>query len=375
MLNQPSQKYRTFLPVKLLDRTWPDAVLDPRTDLAVHRPARRQPGADRADGHRPQAAMFDTLVAIGFKEIEVGFPSASQTDFDFVRKLIEEDRIPDDVTIQVLTQAREPLDRAHVRGAAGRAARHRASLQRDGAGDAPRGVRHGRRRDRRTRHHACPAVQRRLPPGSRKRSGRSSTRRRCSPAPSSPSRSAWSMRSPQVWAPTPARKCIINLPSTVEHSTPNIFADMIEWMHRHLARRDAIVLSVHPHNDRGTGTAAGEFAMMAGADRIEGCLFGNGERTGNVDLVNVALNLYTQGVASGLDFSQHRRDPARPSSIATSCRCIRAIRMSATWSTPRSPARTRTRSRRPSRRARKATSGTCRTCRSTRRTSAAATRR
>ena len=106
-----------------------------------------------------------------------------------------------------------------------------------------------------------------------------------------------------VWEPTPARKCIINLPSTVEHSTPNIFADMIEWMHRHIARRDAVVLSVHPHNDRGTGTAAGEFALMAGADRIEGCLFGNGERTGNVDLVNIALNLYTQGVAPGLDFS------------------------------------------------------------------------
>jgi 2-isopropylmalate synthase len=107
----------------------------------------------------------------------------------------------------------------------------------------------------------------------------------------------------EVWGPTPERKCIINLPSTVEHSTPNIFADMIEWMHRHLARRDSIVLSVHPHNDRGTGTAAGEFALMAGADRIEGCLFGNGERTGNLDLVNVALNLYTQGVSPGLDFS------------------------------------------------------------------------
>jgi len=107
----------------------------------------------------------------------------------------------------------------------------------------------------------------------------------------------------EVWQPTPARKCIINLPSTVEHSTPNIFADMVEWMHRHLARRDAIVLSVHPHNDRGTGTAAGEFAVMAGADRLEGCLFGNGERTGNLDLVNVALNLYSQGVDPGLDFS------------------------------------------------------------------------
>ena len=154
------------------------------------------------------------------------------------------------------------------------------------------------------------------------------------------------MRSPRSGQPTPERKCIINLPSTVEHSTPNIFADMIEWMHRHIARRDAIVLSVHPHNDRGTGTAAGEFALMAGADRIEGCLFGNGERTGNVDLVNIALNLYTQGVAPGLDFSdideirRTRRalQPVAGASAPSLCR--------ATWSTPRSPARTRTRSRR-----------------------------
>ena len=178
-----------------------------------------------------------------------------------------------------------------------------------------------------------------------------------------------------VWQPTPQHKCIINLPSTVEHSTPNVFADMIEWMHRHLARRDSIVLSVHPHNDRGTGTAAGELALMAGADRVEGCLFGNGERTGNVDVVNVALNLYTQGVHPELDFSDIDEIRARASSTATSCRCTRATRMWATWSTPRSPARTRTRSRRPSPRGARATSGTCPTCRSTRRTWAAATRR
>jgi 2-isopropylmalate synthase len=151
-----------------------------------------------------------------------------------------------------------------------------------------------------------------------------------------------------VWQPTPQRKCIVNLPSTVEHSTPNIFADMIEWMHRNLARRDSIVLSVHPHNDRGTGTAAGEFAVMAGADRLEGCLFGNGERTGNLDLVNVALNLYSQGVPRAWTSPTSTRSAA-PWSTATSCRCTRAIPTSATWSTPRSPARTRTRSRRRSR--------------------------
>ena len=137
----------------------------------------------------------------------------------------------------------------------------------------------------------------------------------------------------------------INLPSTVEHSTPNIFADMIEWMHRHLARRDSIVLSVHPHNDRGTGTAAGEFAVMAGADRLEGCLFGNGERTGNLDLVNVALNLYTQGVDPDWT-SRTSTKSAAPWSTATSCRCTRATLTRATWSIPRSRARTRTRSRR-----------------------------
>ncbi len=178
-----------------------------------------------------------------------------------------------------------------------------------------------------------------------------------------------------VWQPTRERPCIVNLPSTVEHSTPNIFADMIEWMHRHLERRDAIVLSVHPHNDRGTGTAAGELALMAGADRIEGCLFGNGERTGNVDLVNIALNLYTQGVAPGLDFSdidEVRRCVEHCNQLP---RAPRAIRMSATWSTPRSPARTRMRSRRPSRRGARAISGTCPTCRSTPRTWAAATTR
>ncbi len=178
-----------------------------------------------------------------------------------------------------------------------------------------------------------------------------------------------------AWGASPDRKLIVNLPSTVEHSTPNIFADMIEWMHRNLERRDGIVLSVHPHNDRGTGTAAGEFALMAGADRIEGCLFGNGERTGNVDLVNLALNLYTQGVAPEARLLARSTRSVASSSIATSCRSIRAIRTSATWSTRRSPARTRTRSRRRSPRVATATCGTCRTCRSTRWTSAAATRR
>jgi len=151
----------------------------------------------------------------------------------------------------------------------------------------------------------------------------------------------------EIWQPTPHDKMIINLPSTVECSTPNVYADQIEWMSRKLARRDSIIISVHPHNDRGTAVASAEMAVMAGADRVEGCLFGNGERTGNVDLVTLALNLYTQGVHPGLDFSDI--DAVRQVvENATSCRCIRAIRMWATWCSRRFRARTRTRSRRAS---------------------------
>lgn len=302
MLQQPHTKYRAFAPIGLKDRTWPDAVLTRApiwlsTDLRDGNQALVEP-MDIARKMR----MFEQLVAIGFKEIEVGFPSASQVEFDFVRKLIEEDRIPDDVTIQVLTQAREPL-----------IARTFESLQ-----GAPRAIVH--------LYNAVAPIMRTVVLGMDEdeivalatshaamfNDLAARQRHTCwtfqySPEMFSGTDLAFSKRVVDavtaVWNASPERKCIINLPSTVEHSTPNIFADMIEWMHRHLARRDGIVLSVHPHNDRGTGTAAGEFALMAGADRIEGCLFGNGERTGNLDLVNVALNLYTQGVWPGLDFS------------------------------------------------------------------------
>ena len=302
MLKQPQAKYRAFAPIGLTDRTWPDAVLTKApiwlsTDLRDGNQALVEP-MDIARKMR----MFETLVAIGFKEIEVGFPSASQVEFDFVRKLIEEDRIPDDVTIQVLTQARDHL-----------ITRTFESLQ-----GAPRAIVH--------LYNAVAPIMRRVVLGMDEDQivELATTHARMfnhcaanqpetqwtfqySPEMFSGTDLAFSKRVvdavTEVWQPTPERKCIVNLPSTVEHSTPNIFADMIEWMHRHLARRDAIVLSVHPHNDRGTGTAAGEFALMAGADRLEGCLFGNGERTGNLDLVNVALNLYTQGVSPELDFS------------------------------------------------------------------------
>ncbi|GER16046.1 2-isopropylmalate synthase [compost metagenome] len=302
MLKQPQAKYRAFAPIGLKDRTWPDAVLTKApiwlsTDLRDGNQALVEP-MDIARKMR----MFETLVAIGFKEIEVGFPSASQVEFDFVRKLIEEDRIPDDVTIQVLTQARDHLIERTFEALQG----------------APRAIVH--------LYNAVAPVMRRVVLGMDEDQIvelASSHARMFNDFAAKQPNTKWTFQySPEmfsgtdvvfskrvvdavteVWAPTPERKCIVNLPTTVEHSTPNIFADMIEWMHRNLARRDSIVLCVHPHNDRGTGTAAGELALMAGAERIEGCLFGNGERTGNLDLVNVALNLYTQGVSPELDFS------------------------------------------------------------------------
>ena len=302
MLKTPSKKYRSFAPIRLADRAWPDAVLTrPPIWCSVDLRDGNQALIEPMDIPR-KIKMFETLVKIGFKEIEVGFPSASQVEFDFLRKLIDDKLIPDDVTIQVLTQAREPLIRRTFESLKG----------------AKRVIVH--------LYNATAPVMRRVVLGMNEdeivklatdnarlfmqlAAGQTGIRWtfQYSPEMWSGTELEFSRRVvdavTDVWQPTPEHKCIINLPSTVEHSTPNIFADMMEWMHRHLARRDAIVLSVHPHNDRGTGTAAGEFALMAGADRIEGCLFGNGERTGNVDLVNIALNLYTQGVAPDLDFS------------------------------------------------------------------------
>jgi 2-isopropylmalate synthase len=302
MLKQAASKYRAFPPVRLTDRTWPDAVLTrPPVWCSVDLRDGNQALIEPMDIAR-KLRMFETLVNIGFKEIEVGFPSASQVEFDFVRKLIEDNLVPDDVTIQVLTQAREPLIRrtfeavhgakrviVHLYNATAPVMRKVVlGLDEDGIVDLATG-------------------QARLFVELAAQQPQTQWTFQYSPEMFSGTELAFSKRVvdavTQVWQPTPARKCIVNLPSTVEHSTPNIFADMIEWMNRNLDRRDSIVLSVHPHNDRGTGTAAGEFAVMAGADRLEGCLFGNGERTGNLDLVNVALNLYSQGVDPGLDFS------------------------------------------------------------------------
>ncbi len=302
MLQQPQSKYRAFTPVTLPDRRWPDAVLTrPPLWCSVDLRDGNQALIEPMDSDR-KLRMFEMLVRVGFKEIEVGFPSASQTDFDFVRLLIERDLVPDDVTIQVLTQAREPLIRRTFESLVG--ARQAVVHLYNATAPVMRKVVLGMNQDEVVELAASHA---RLIKSMAEAQPETRFTYQYSPEMFSGTELEFSKRVvdavTDVWQATSKRKCIINLPSTVEHSTPNIFADMIEWMHRHLARRDAIVLSVHPHNDRGTATAAAELALMAGADRIEGCLFGNGERTGNVDLVNLALNLYTQGVSPGLDFS------------------------------------------------------------------------
>lgn len=302
MLKNPASKYRAFKPVGLADRTWPDAVLTrPPVWCSVDLRDGNQALIEPMDIPR-KLRMFETLVGIGFKEIEVGFPSASQVEFDFVRKLIEEDLIPRDVTIQVLTQAREELIRKTFESLRG--ARRAIVHLYNATAPVMRKVVLGLDEDGIVQ---LATGQARLFQALAEEQPGTEWVFQYSPEMFSGTELAFAKRVvdavTEVWQPTRERKCIINLPSTVEHSTPNTFADMIEWMHRNLARRDSIVLSVHPHNDRGTGTAAGEFAVMAGADRLEGCLFGNGERTGNLDLVNVALNLYSQGVDPGLDFS------------------------------------------------------------------------
>ena len=303
MLKKPSSKYRAFAPIQLPDRTWPDRVIaKPPVWCSVDLRDGNQALIEPMNGAR-KLRMFEQLVRIGFKEIEAGFPSASQTEFDFLRHLIEQNLIPDDVTIQVLTQAREPLIRRTfdaVRGA-------RRVIMHVYNATAPvmRRVVFGMTEEQVIAELAV--VHARLVKTLAAAAPETEWVFQYSPEMFSGTELAFSKAIvdavTEVWAPTPARKCIINLPSTVEHSTPNLFADMIEWMHRNMARRDSIVLSVHPHNDRGTGTAAAELAQMAGAERVEGCLFGNGERTGNVDVVNLALNLYAQGVHPGLDFS------------------------------------------------------------------------
>ena len=298
----PSKKYRPFPPIDLPDRRWPSQTITrPPIWLSTDLRDGNQALIEPMDAER-KLRMFRQLVRIGFKEIEVGFPSASQTDFDFVRRLIEGNLIPDDVTIQVLTQSRDELIRRtfdSVRGAK-RVIMHlynptaplfrRVVYGKDKAGIVEIAV-NGTELCRR-----CAAEQ----PGT-------DWRYEYSPETFTMTELDFAKEICEavmdVWEPTPAKPIILNLPATVEVSTPNVYADQIEWMHRNLSRRDSALLSLHPHNDRGTGVAAAELAVMAGADRIEGCLFGNGERTGNVCLVTLAMNLYSQGIDPGLDFS------------------------------------------------------------------------
>lgn len=301
----PTHKYVPYheqIRVSVPDRTWPDAKITQAPRWCV---------VDLRDGNQAlidpmsperKRIMFDLLVKMGYKEIEVGFPSASQTDFDFVRHLIEDDVIPDDVTIQVLTQAREHLiERTYesIRGAK-RAIVHlynsTSILQRDvvfrtdkqGIIDiALEGAR------------LCRKFEATVPG--------TEVFYEYSPESYTGTELEFAVdvcnQVLEIFEPTPERKVIINLPATVEMATPNVYADSIEWMSRHLNHRENVLISLHPHNDRGTAIAAAELGYMAGADRIEGCLFGNGERTGNVDLVALGINLLTQGVDPQIDFS------------------------------------------------------------------------
>ncbi len=298
----PIEKYRTFAPIDLPDRKWPGRVI-------THAPI--WCSVDLRDGnqalinpmdHERKKRMFETLVKMGFKEIEVGFPSASETDFDFCRYLIENDAIPDDVTVQVLTQSRPELITRTFESLAG----------------AKRGIVH--------LYNSTSTLQRRVVFGLDRAgiteiavNGAKLVRELAEARPETDWIYEYSPESftgteldyaveiceavMDVYEPTPAKRMIINLPATVEMATPNIYADQIEWFGRNLRNRESIILSLHPHNDRGTGVAAAELAFMAGAERIEGTLFGNGERTGNVDVVTLALNMFTQGVDPELDLS------------------------------------------------------------------------
>ncbi|MCC6171221.1 MAG: 2-isopropylmalate synthase [Gammaproteobacteria bacterium] len=302
MLKNPSNKYRAFPPIDLPDRRWPSQLITAApTWCSVDLRDGNQALIEPMDSPRKRR-MFDQLVKIGFKEIEIGFPAASQTDFDFCRELIDKDLIPDDVTVQVLVQARpELIARTYealrgVRSAIVHVYNSTSTLQR----------RVVFRQDRAgIREIAVNGAQWVLE-GAQRHPG-SEWLFEYSPESFTGTELDFALEVSDavmdVWKPTPERKAILNLPATVEMATPNVYADQIEWMSRRIARRDSIVLSVHPHNDRGTGVAAAELGVMAGADRIEGTLFGNGERTGNVDIVTLALNLYTQGVDPRLDFS------------------------------------------------------------------------
>ncbi len=297
----PKAKYRPFQPIDLPDRTWPSATITQApiwasVDLRDGNQALIEPM-----GIQRKARLYETLVRMGFKEIEVGFPAASQTDFDFARYLIENDMVPEDVTLQVLVQAREPLIRRTFEALKGcrRAIVHvynsTSELQRRVVFGMDRaGIIDIARQGAELIHSLA---------------GETDTDIHYQYSPESFTGTELDFAVEiceavmDVFQPTPEKRLILNLPSTVEMATPNVYADQIEWFSRNVKNRDSVIISLHPHNDRGTGVAATELALMAGADRVEGTLFGNGERTGNVDIVTLALNMFTQGVDPGLDCS------------------------------------------------------------------------
>ncbi len=302
----PCHRYRPFPAVDLPDRTWPDKTITaaPRwlsTDLRDGNQALIDP-MNAARKH----AMFDLLVKMGYKEIEVGFPAASQTDFDFIRSLIEGDKVPDGVRISVLTQAREELIERTIQSLVG--AKQATVHMYNAAAPEFRRVVFGFPGDGRAQ---CRAVAVDGIQAIMKYSdiylGDTDFGLEYSPEIFMDTELDFSLEICEgvmdVWQPGPDREIVLNLPCTVERSTPNVYADQIEWMSRNLSRREHICLSVHTHNDRGTSTADSELAILAGAQRVEGCLFGNGERSGNVDLVTLGLNLYSQGIDPMIDFS------------------------------------------------------------------------
>ena len=302
MLADPSVKYRPFPTIDLPDRRWPSRTLNrpPRwlsTDLRDGNQALIDPmNAEK------KTRFFDLLVKVGLKEIEVGFPAAGATEFDFIRGLVDGGTIPDDVTIQVLTQARRDLIETTFDSVQG--AKTAVVHVYNAISPAWRRIVFGM--DKAQIKQIAVDAAHMLRENAERRPG-TDWRFEYSPETFSTAEVEYSVEVCEaviaVLQPTPDKPLILNLPATVECATPNVYADQIEWFDRHISHRDSVVISAHPHNDRGTGVAAAEFAVMAGADRVEGCLFGNGERTGNVDIVTLALNLYTQGVDPGLDFS------------------------------------------------------------------------
>ncbi len=303
MLKNPSTKYAAYKPFALKDRTWPNTpITKPPMWLATDLRDGNQSLIEPMDVERKKK-MFALNVRVGIKEIEVGFPSASQTDFDFVRFLIEKNQIPDDVWIQVLSPAREAFVEKTFESLKG--AKRAIFHLYHATAPVMRNVVFGLSQQEVIEQMTIPHV--RQVKALMKKYPETQWRFEFSPEMFSNTEMDFVKRVidtvVEEYGATPENKVIINLPTTVENVTPNCYADQIEWVGRNVAKRDSILISLHPHNDRGTGTAAAELALMAGADRVEGCIFGNGERTGNVDIVNLALNMYSQGVHPNLDFS------------------------------------------------------------------------